>query len=455
MTSDKTSHLVPKLRFQEFEDDQSWSAPPLADLYGFKRTNTLSRDKLNYEAGTIRNIHYGDIHTKFKPLFRVGDECVPYVNPDASLCEFDPANFCKEGDIVLADASEDLDDIGKAIEIVSLDEERVVAGTHTILATRRGNVPAVGFGGHLFQSSAVRAGVMKEAQGAKVYGISAKRISAVSIPIPPTLAEQKKIANCLSSLDDLIVAEGRKLEALQQHKQGLMQQLFPQPGEAVPLLRFPEFEDDQSWSAPPLADLYGFKRTNTLSRDKLNYEAGTIRNIHYGDIHTKFKPLFRVGDECVPYVNPDASLCEFDPANFCKEGDIVLADASEDLDDIGKAIEIVSLDEERVVAGTHTILATRRGNVPAVGFGGHLFQSSAVRAGVMKEAQGAKVYGISAKRISAVSIPIPPTLAEQKKIANCLSSLDDLIVAEGRKLEALQQHKQGLMQQLFPSADGQ
>ena len=227
MTGHKPSHVMPKLRFPEFRDNPSWSAPQFADLYDFKRTNTLSRDKLNYETGTIRNIHYGDIHTKFRPLFRVGDEYVPYVNADASANGFDDDAFCEEGDIVLADASEDLDDVGKAIEVVSLDGERVVAGTHTILATRRGSVPVIGFGGQLFQSAVVRSGIKREAQGAKVYGISANRISAVPIPIPPTVAEQAKIADCLGSLDDLIAAGGRKLEALRQHKQGLMQQLFP------------------------------------------------------------------------------------------------------------------------------------------------------------------------------------------------------------------------------------
>ena len=227
MTADNPSPFVPKLRLPEFRVDTTWLAMQLADLYSFKRTNTLSRDNLNYEFGTIRNIHYGDIHTKFKPLFRLENEHVPYVNLDVAPDGFDDDAFCEEGDIVLADASEDLDAVGKAIEVVSLNGERVVAGTHTILATRRGSVPVVGFGGQLFQSTAVRTGIKREAQGAKVYGISANRISAIPVPVPPTKAEQKKIADCLGSLDDLIAAEGRKLEALRQHKQGLMQQALP------------------------------------------------------------------------------------------------------------------------------------------------------------------------------------------------------------------------------------
>ena len=271
--------------------------------------------------------------------------------------------------------------------------------------------------------------------------------------IAPDVVEQQKIADCLGSLDDLIAAEGRKLEALLQHKQGLMQQLFPQPGETQPLLRFTEFRDDTTWLAPQLSDLYSFKRTNTLSRDNLNYEFGTIRNIHYGDIHTKFKSLFRLENEHVPYVNLDVAPDGFDDDAFCVEGDIVLADASEDLDGVGKAIEVVSLTGERVVAGTHTILATRRGSVPAVGFGGQLFQSAAVRTGIKREAQGAKVYGISANRISAIRVPVPPTEAEQQRIATCLSSLEDVLAAQARKIDALKQQKQGLLQQLFPSLE--
>ena len=294
--------------------------------------------------------------------------------------------------------------------------------------------------------------------GARAHGALSVRnddLMSMPIPLPPeaiSSLEQQKIADCLCSLDDLIAAEGRKIEALRQHKQGLMHQLFPQPGETIPRLRFPEFRNDL-WIAPQFVDLYSFKRTNTLSRDKLNYEVGTIRNIHYGDIHTKFKSLLRVGEEHVPYVNLDISANEFDDEEFCKEGDIVLADASEDLDDVGKAVEVVSPDGESVVAGTHTILGTRRGNFPVVGFGGQLLQSPVVRAAIKKEAQGTKVYGISAKRISTIPVPIPPTADEQQKIADCLGSLDDLIAAESQKLETLQQHKQGLMQQLFPSLE--
>ena len=96
MTADKpTAALVPKLRFPEFRDDPTWCAQ-LADLSGFKRTNTLPRDKLNYEAGTIRSIHSASIHTKFKPLLPSADEYVPYANPDISTNGFDDDHIVKK-----------------------------------------------------------------------------------------------------------------------------------------------------------------------------------------------------------------------------------------------------------------------------------------------------------------------------------------------------------------------
>jgi len=71
----------------------------------------------------------------------------------------------------------------------------------------------------------------------------------------PSLAEQQKIANCLSSLDELIAAQGRKVEALKTYKRGLMQQFFPREGETYPRLRFPEFRDTPKWKSRELGSM--------------------------------------------------------------------------------------------------------------------------------------------------------------------------------------------------------
>ena len=419
MTDHTPSPMVPKLRFPEFRADRTWLAPQLVDLYGFKRTNTLSRDNLNYESGTIRNIHYGDIHTKFKPLFRVHSEHVPYVNLDAAPNGFDDDAFCEEGDIILADASEDLNDVGKAIEVVSLDGERAVAGTHTILATRQGRVPVVGFGGQLFQSIAVRAGIKREAQGVKVYGISANRISAVPVPVPPTEAEQQKIADCLGSLDDLIAAEGRKLEALRQHKQGLLQQLFPQPSEAVPRLRFPEFRDGEEWRIRALGSVFELYQPETLAASELKrdgpylvYGANGVIGKHDQYNHEDSEVVVTCRGATCGEVN------RTQPKSWITGNAMVLRPKG---DRISKDFIFYSLKKDglkSVVSGSAQPQITRAG-------------------------------------FSPFSLIFPESKGEQQKIADCLGSLDDVISGQRRGLEALQYHKSGLLQQLFPSLQDQ
>ncbi|HRZ88718.1 MAG TPA: restriction endonuclease subunit S, partial [Spirochaetia bacterium] len=232
--NDDKPRLTPKLRFPEFRDAEGWTGMRMSEVYSFKGNNSFSRDQLNYNQGIVKNIHYGDIHTKFSTLFDVTCETVPFINPTESLDGFRPDNDCVEGDIVFADASEDMDDIGKSIEIVRLNGERVVAGQHTILARPNDDILVIGFGAYLFKSKHIRTQIQKESQGAKVLGLSASRLTKIILPIPRSKAEQHKIAACLSSLDDLIDAETRKLDALKAHKKGLLRNLFPREGETRP-----------------------------------------------------------------------------------------------------------------------------------------------------------------------------------------------------------------------------
>jgi type I restriction enzyme S subunit len=218
---------VPKLRFPEFEKDGEWVEKTVGDVYNFKVTNSFSREYLNNDKGRVKNIHYGDIHTKFNTLFDITKENVPFINQNVSIEKIKKESYCIEGDIIFADASEDLNDVGKSIEIVNLNNEKLVSGLHTLLARQRKNKIAIGFGGYLFKSDWIRKQIEREAQGAKVLGISASRISNVKISFPKDSKEQQKIASCLSALDELITAQAEKIEQLQQHKKGLMQGLFP------------------------------------------------------------------------------------------------------------------------------------------------------------------------------------------------------------------------------------
>lgn len=210
----------------------------------------------------------------------------------------------------------------------------------------------------------------------------------------------------------------------------------------IPQLRFPEFKDN--WNEGKMGELYSFKVTNSFSRDNLNYENGTVKNIHYGDIHTKFQTLFDIANENVPFINTAISIDRIAENNYCNEGDLILADASEDLNDVGKSIEIVNLNNEKLLAGLHTILARPNLEKFDIGFGGFLFKSNKVRTKIQKEAQGSKVLSISATRLSNLALDFP-TKEEQKKIVDIFTAIDQKIQALKKKKSLLEDYKKGVM----------
>jgi type I restriction enzyme S subunit len=239
---------IPQLRFPEFID--KWNEEKMGEIYSFKVTNSFSRDNLNYEEGTVKNIHYGDIHTKFQTLFDITKETVPFINSDISIDRISEDNYCKEGDLILADASEDLNDVGKSIEIFNLNNEKLLAGLHTILARPNLEKLDIGFGGYLFKSNKVRTKIQKEAQGSKVLSISTTRLTNIFLDFP-SKEEQKKIVECFSSIDEKIQALKKKHSLLEQYKKGIMQKLFSQE------LRFKDENGEEfpDWEEKKIGDL--------------------------------------------------------------------------------------------------------------------------------------------------------------------------------------------------------
>lgn len=407
MTQKRLQPLVPKLRFPEFQDTPPWTAKPLADLYGFKRTLPLSRKLLN---------------------FRPGDRL-----SNNALCE--------EGDIVPTGASEEMDDVGKAIELNSLDGEPIIAGTPTLLASRRESVPVPGFVGQLFQSVAVRTGIKREAQRSKVYGGFAKRIASVQVPIPSMVAEQQKIADCLGSLDDLIAAESHKRDALRHHKRALMQQLFPRPGESVPKLRFPEFRDDPDWEEVSLGRL--LVRTSDFG---INSAAGSCSE--RPPVYIRVTDIGDVG-QFVPGPRVD---CGATDARYREDGDIVPARIR---GSVGTSYRVREEDGPLVYDAFLIRVTPNPERLLARFLSAYLLTASCrdwVRHPSVRHGQP----GISTAEYTSIPLPMPPDirkLAEQEKIADILGSLDDYIDASTHKIDILRQHKRGLVQQLFPNLE--
>ena len=271
--------------------------------------------------------------------------------------------------------------------------------------------------------------------------LSAGIIKEIEV-VSPSKEEQTKIATFLSTVDEKISQLSQKLHLLGQYKQGIMQKLFNQQ------IRFKADDGSEfgDWIKVKFSESFVFHNTNSYSRALLA-EVGEVMNIHYGDIHTKFSMLFDVSKEIVPFLNDQIDSTKIAENQFLREGDLVIADASEDYKDIGKAIEVVHLNNQKVVAGLHTYIA-RPIQPFALGFCGYLMQTFEVREQIKKLATGISVLGISKTNIGKVEIKLP-SLEEQTKIANFLSSIDQKIDVVSEQLEQAKLWKKGLLQQMF------
>ena len=274
--------------------------------------------------------------------------------------------------------------------------------------------------------------------------ISLQQIKDFESNFPATLPEQKKVANFLSLLDQRIQTQNKIIEGLKLSKKILIKKIFNQQ------LSFDGRHNNNfpDWEEKKIKELFSFKITNSFSREQLNHKNGKVKNIHYGDIHTRFQTLFDIEKEEVPYINTDVNINKINEENYCAIGDMVFADASEDLIDVGKSIEIVNLNNQKLLAGLHTILARPISNTFSIGFCGYLFKSDRIRTQIQKESQGSKVLSISAVRLSNISFSIP-CIEEQIIITNFLSSIDSKIDIETRFLQKLELQKKFLLQNLF------
>ena len=253
---------------------------------------------------------------------------------------------------------------------------------------------------------------------------------------PPALSrpEQQKIADCLGSLDDLIAAEGRKLEALRQHKQGLMQQLLPRPGETVPRLRFPDFQNAGAWEEETLDDLARRGTGHTPKKAIAEYYNGGIKWVSLADSKRLDNGLISETEIEISEEGINNSSAVLHPA-----GSVILSrDAG-----VGKSA-IISCS---MAVSQHFIVWTCEPTVLSNWF--LYYQLQLLKPLFERIATGSTIKTIGLPFFNAMRVTVP-RLAEQHRIADCLSMLDARLAAQVQKLDALKTHKQGLLQQLFP-----
>jgi type I restriction enzyme S subunit len=264
--------------------------------------------------------------------------------------------------------------------------------------------------------------------------VSYAQFSELLVPVPSP-AEQQKIASCLSSVDELIAAQARKLDALKTHKKGLMQQLFPREGETQPRLRFPEFQNAGEWEMSELGSLSDVRdgTHDSPSFFPTGWPLVTSKNLR-PDGTLDLENVSLISEEDYEQINKRSKVTV---------GDILFGM----IGTIGNPVRIKS----EGFAIKNVALIKEVGPLLNA-FVVQLLQSGYVAAIFAVLNTGNSQKFIALGKIRGLPVPVP-SLAEQQRIADCLTSLDALIAAQTQKLEALKTHKKGLMQQLFPSPE--
>jgi type I restriction enzyme S subunit len=278
-----------------------------------------------------------------------------------------------------------------------------------------------------------------QAAGSGVRNLNVDIVKLLPVCMPAS-NEQQKIADCLTSLDEVIAAQGRFVAALKTHKRGLMQQLFPREGETRPRLRFPEFHNAPEWGEKSLDSYFshvrnGFVGTATpfyVDNGGVSYLQG--KNVKKGLIDPA--GLIKITE----------SFHEKQKKSHLRVGDIVMVQS-------GHVGECAHISDEYAGANCHALIIMTPRDCQHSPFFVHCFGSDYGKRLIAEITTGNTIKHILASDMKELAVCVPQ-FAEQQRIADCLASLDTQIAAESNQLAALKTHKQGLMQQLFPAPEG-
>ena len=256
------------------------------------------------------------------------------------------------------------------------------------------------------------------------------------LPLPkPPLKEQKAIAEALSHADALIEGLERLITKKRLIKQGAMQDLL------TARRRLPGFSGE--WVETSFGQCFQFLRTGSASRSQLGVNLG-VGYIHYGDIHGMKSVTL---DTAVMRL-PEIASEQVATLSRVQDGDLVVADASEDITDVGKSVEVRGVGDKQIVAGLHTFLLRGNPEIVADSFKAYIQFLKDVRAGIESIATGSSVYGISKKNLAGLKFRVPP-VHEQAAIGRMFADMDNEIHALETRLEKARQVKEGMVQNLL------
>lgn len=285
--------------------------------------------------------------------------------------------------------------------------------------------------------------------GGNREGLNFNQIRSFQIPLPPTLAEQQAIAKALSDMDALIEGLERLVEKKRQIKQGAMWELLTGRrriagfGEGVGYQDTEVGRIPEDWEVVTYGEAFDLLSTAAYSRAELSKNE-TVGYVHYGDIHTKWNHFLDVEKAHLPTIK-NTQLKSY---SLVQEGDLIMADASEDYLGIGESVEVVNLGNRKVISGLHTFLLRDRKGYFVNGFKAYIHANKMVKTQMDRLATGLKVYGVSRANLKVIKIPTPPK-EEQIAIASTLRAMDTELVKLQSQLTKHHQLKRGMMQELL------
>ncbi len=399
------SALVPRLRFPEFREADEWKLEPLGSLANRSTAKNTNGEHVRVLTNSAE--------------FGVVDQRDYFEKDIANQGNLEGYYVVEKGDYVYNPR------ISNSAPVGPISKNNVGAGVMSPLYTVFRFVSSDNdFFAHYFKSAHWHH-YMRQASstGARHDRMSITNDDFMGLPLPvSTPNEQQKIADCLSSLDELITAETQKLDALKTHKKGLMQQLFPREGETVPRLRFPEFREAGEWAMKTLSEL----AENLDNRRIPVTESDRVKGVipYYG------------ASGIVDYIR-----------DFIFDEDLLC----------------ISEDGANLVARTTPIAFPISGKTWVNNHAHILKFSSRCIQRIVEDylnsisledyLTGMAQPKLNRAMLDTIPVPVPQDEGEQQAVADCLSSLDDLITAQSQRIDALKTHKKGLMQQLFPAMD--
>lgn len=409
VTPNAKNNNTPKLRFPEFRNEPPWATHRLGELAVILKGKGISKADLDPN-GLLPCIRYGELYTQYGELIRT---VVSRTNVPT-----DELFLSKSNDVIIPSSGETKIDIATA-SCLNLDDVAIGGDISVIRSKLSGTFLSY------YLNGPKRLDIARVAQGDTIVHLYPAQLEGLEIAVP-SRSEQRKTASCLLALDELVSAEKQKLDALKVSKKWLMQHLFPRQRETVPPLRFKEFKKNREWEVKVGGDLF-------VNRKECGEQGLPIYSV-------------TVNHGMVPRASIDRDVYDIeDPAANKK---VFKGDIAYNMMRMWQGAQGVA-PEDCMVSPAYIVLAPRVG--VCAEFFAYLFKLptylellTATSRGLTKDRLRLYFDDFARMRLCV------PGIAEQQRVASCLSSLDKLIVAQSDKVEALETHKRGLMQRLFP-----